>query len=49
LYERYQPYYRIYRQLYENTKEEMHTLAQLRAGRAPASALASDSLVLQLA
>jgi xylulokinase len=32
LHDRYQGLYRIYRRLYEHTREEMHALAKLRAG-----------------
>jgi len=33
----YQEYYRIYRRLYEKTKEEMHDLARLTAAAAKSS------------
>jgi xylulokinase len=46
LYQRYREYYRIYRQLYDNTKEEMHTLAQLRAGGPPVVDRARDGLTV---
>jgi xylulokinase len=42
LYDRYRAYYRVYRQLYEHTKEDMHAIAALRVGRAPVPVLARD-------
>jgi xylulokinase len=48
-YDLYQAYYRIYRQLYEHTKEDMHAIAALRVGLAPAPVPAQDELAMQLA
>jgi hypothetical protein len=45
-YDRYRAYYRIYRQLYEHTKEDMHAIAALRVGLTPAPVLEQDGLAI---